>query len=588
MDYELVIAPPTDERELESPRSACGCRGGAGCACTGCTSARGAQEPEYLSTENEMGEAGQDELDEELRRRTARRGAAQGRAAPPRQAVPPRGRPPSWPGPLPGLRPSWTVRSPVLSRPVLLPWGSPARPVVCDCPVPPMPGSETVRWVQSTLNSVRGLNLPVTGAMTPMVRSALRAFQTDEGLTPDGIASPMTVRALEKYATRPSPEQGTPSAPVTAVDGSGDGDSGADTEPQELEFGLNHGSFNCPPTMGSSFRERVAAIANCEWLRWKKSTIKDYNPAARPFLMDYWMNYKQGSGSTRDAENAVAQGLAWSAVFVSWVMKKAGAGSSFHYAPYHSEYTQAALGASQEGMANHYKAYEINQVKPELGDIICNDRKANGSCTGTSLSNLKDRSGWKKSHGDIVVEVHANRLVVIGGNVSDTVTRREIKLDARGQIPANGRDGCAYFAILKAPDMPAQTGVQPPALKHPPADASPAGNRAAVGLAQKVINMTLEERLDVDGSHGPHTTTGLKLFQCEKSIPRTGRLDSMTLIAITQAALEQVHQQSIFPKPGMLDTLTRQHLAEFRRNRGLSDQAVIDDQVIQALMNAIG
>lgn len=597
MDYELVIDVPTDDMESELPRSACGCGGGAGCGCSGCVTARAAQrsrprrlpllgqEPEVdsSSVENEMGGFDQEELENELRRRAVRRGGAQGRVMPPRP-MPLGGRPP-WPRPLPGFRPGWPVRPTALRPSVVLPWGSSARPVVCDCSTPSWPGSETVRWVQNTLNSVRGFNLPVTGTMTPMARSALRSFQVDEGLTPDGIAGPVTVRALEKYAAKPAPQlDPSPAAPTS--DGPSDAEPAA--EPQELEF--EYGGNTCAPTAGASFRERVAAIANCEWLRWGKATIKDNQAAAHSLLMDYWMNYRPGRGSAQEAEEAIRKGYAWSAAFVSWVMAKAGAGTGFHYASFHSEYASAALNAARTGMADHYRAFDINQITPEVGDIICNDRKKGGLCAGTSLSNLKTGSGWNISHGDIVVEVHANRLVVIGGNVSDTVTRREIKLDSAGRVPQTSRDGCAYFAILKAPDTLAQPRVQPP-MRQPSAGSRSTGvgehTRTAVRLAQKIINLVLDEKLDVDGIPGPHTTTALKLFQCEKSMHRTGKLDNSTMLALAQVALEKIHQQSLFSQPGVMDENTKHFLSEFRRSRGLSSEAQLDTATLQALSQAL-
>lgn len=57
-------------------------------------------------------------------------------------------------------------------------------------------GSEFIRWVQSTLNEVLQLNLPVDGIMSPATRSAIRTFQERQGLTVDGIVGPSTKEAL--------------------------------------------------------------------------------------------------------------------------------------------------------------------------------------------------------------------------------------------------------------------------------------------------------------------------------------------------------------------------------------------------------
>ena len=65
--------------------------------------------------------------------------------------------------------------------------------VPCVCPAH---GTELVRWIQSTLNDLRALQLPVSGLMDRVTRSALRAFQTERGLPGDGIAGPETRDAL--------------------------------------------------------------------------------------------------------------------------------------------------------------------------------------------------------------------------------------------------------------------------------------------------------------------------------------------------------------------------------------------------------
>lgn len=57
-------------------------------------------------------------------------------------------------------------------------------------------GSEYNRWVQSTLNRVLGLNLPLDGIMGTTTRSAIRSFQKKQGLPVDGIVGPSTAQSL--------------------------------------------------------------------------------------------------------------------------------------------------------------------------------------------------------------------------------------------------------------------------------------------------------------------------------------------------------------------------------------------------------
>ena len=114
-------------------------------------------------------------------------------------------------------------------------------------------GSEYVRWVQSSLNQILGLRLPITGVMNAAVRSALRTFQGQRNLPVDGIAGPETRKALveakaklggrgdEPSGSAPSqepaasgPEEPSPSGPSAEPPPSGA--SQEPSQPQEFEW----------------------------------------------------------------------------------------------------------------------------------------------------------------------------------------------------------------------------------------------------------------------------------------------------------------------------------------------------------------
>lgn len=125
-------------------------------------------------------------------------------------------RPPSaaWP---PGLPPRPRTRPPgVTIRPRrphgVLPWWSPTviyEPALVPAPAPD--NTEYARWIQSTLNRVMGLQLPVNGEMTPETRSAIRSFQARQGLPADGIVGPQTEAALIAASGQsPAPAESTP------------------------------------------------------------------------------------------------------------------------------------------------------------------------------------------------------------------------------------------------------------------------------------------------------------------------------------------------------------------------------------------
>jgi peptidoglycan hydrolase-like protein with peptidoglycan-binding domain len=122
---------------------------------------------------------------------------------------------------------------------------------VCNCPTH---GTEFVRWVQSALNRLQGAGLPVDGAMSSATRSALRAFQEQQGLPADSIVGPDTERALiEAGAGAASP---TSDAPPTA-DGADEATDTAES-PQELEaLAFDEFEFEWESEINRSTREYI-------------------------------------------------------------------------------------------------------------------------------------------------------------------------------------------------------------------------------------------------------------------------------------------------------------------------------------------
>lgn len=86
-------------------------------------------------------------------------------------------------------------------------------------------GSEHIRWVQSSLNRILNLNLPVNGIMDDQTRSAVRDFQNKKGLPADGIVGPPTERAIVEASSAP------PSTPP-AQGGNGQAPPPATTAPE--------------------------------------------------------------------------------------------------------------------------------------------------------------------------------------------------------------------------------------------------------------------------------------------------------------------------------------------------------------------
>jgi hypothetical protein len=121
---------------------------------------------------------------------------------------------------------------------------------------------------------------------------------------------------------------------------------------------------------------------------------------------------------------------AWSAAFVSYVMRIAGAGPRFPYSIAHSDYINAAkeraLGRSA---AYALTAERIETYAPQPGDLICLGRGPAGQLSYDTLP-----AGHFPGHCDIVVIAQAGQLSVIGGNIDDAVTMKHVPVTADGKL----------------------------------------------------------------------------------------------------------------------------------------------------------
>ncbi len=134
---------------------------------------------------------------------------------------------------------------------------------------------------------------------------------------------------------------------------------------------------------------------------------------------------------------------AWSAAFVSYVMRTAGAGERFLYSPSHNTYIDAAARHAP-GLA--VDAQPLDVYAPQPGDLICASRTARP----LRFSDLP--AGAFASHCDIVIDRTPGSLTVLGGNVDDAVTMKHVPVTADGRLSDGGRllDGrYDWFVVLR-------------------------------------------------------------------------------------------------------------------------------------------
>ena len=193
-------------------------------------------------------------------------------------------------------------------------------------------------------------------------------------------------------------------------------------------------------TSNSSLNQNMVSIALQEWQRWGQGSIQESDPAIRSVLLDYWLtgaNVHRGGKKWWSAHP-------WSAAFISWVIKKAGAGKSFRYSAAHSYYIAWAKQNRLSNNSSPFKAYRLNEAKPRPGDLVCKSRAGSGATYDTIKPGMK-------THCDIVIQVHPDHLVTIGGNVKQSVHATQVKLDANGYVNQAG-----YFAVIRVDALSAK------------------------------------------------------------------------------------------------------------------------------------
>jgi len=195
-------------------------------------------------------------------------------------------------------------------------------------------------------------------------------------------------------------------------------------------------------------RDAAVAIALREW-RLFGAPVDDDTPGARPprapaekperqqglwqRIGEYWWE-----GLPPDAPLAAATGIhdahgtaiaddpgqPWSAAFISYVMRIAGAGARFPYSASHSTYINAAAAGTDPIL----RAHAPETYAPVPGDLICHAR---GAARALRFTDLPTPDPFT-SHCDLVVQSAPGQLGVIGGNVDDAVTLRHVPTTEAG------------------------------------------------------------------------------------------------------------------------------------------------------------
>jgi hypothetical protein len=246
--------------------------------------------------------------------------------------------------------------------------------------------------------------------------------------------------------------------------------------PKPKTPGLVSGAVPAPPTLSSCLqqtddsqeppfirqcyepfsRNAAVAIATREWKAWGEVVYdadpkdeQQVDPNTKAERQDgywqrvgeyWWLGMNQSSDTAGYTGKHDASGtefspdddgtFAWSAAFISYVMRMAGGGTSFPYAQSHSDYINAAAEETN-GTLQQYAimAEPPGNYPPALGDLICFGR---GRAAALHYENLP--TGHFAGHCGIVVAGQPGQISIIGGNVEDAVALTHVPVTPQGMI----------------------------------------------------------------------------------------------------------------------------------------------------------
>ena len=178
----------------------------------------------------------------------------------------------------------------------------------------------------------------------------------------------------------------------------------------------------------STNRFRDALIDNCraelEYFNNGKSTETDHPQYLR--VGDYW----NVLGIPNNGRTVGADGNrpAWSAAFISFILRESGAGNRFPYSQAHCHYFQHFVDQPTRSL---FEAVSVEEHSPVPGDMLHFGRSYAGEYNFSVAKSTYSNDSFYPSHCTIVVAVETDtkKIFAIGGNESDSVRMAEYELD---------------------------------------------------------------------------------------------------------------------------------------------------------------
>ena len=189
-----------------------------------------------------------------------------------------------------------------------------------------------------------------------------------------------------------------------------------------------------PLAEATSLRGRVVAHAMGEWKAFERPLLKDGtlvrvgrkegDPGQWQRVITYW---REGllSDSVRNHADVISRDHPWSAAFIAYVMRQAGAKDQFPYAASHSGSIKEAIYNRQNSVQNaRLVGHPVMDYAPRPGDLLCATRAwAVGKVTYANAGGFD----FFPSRCELVISTTPGLIDAIGGDLRDAVVRHRIR-----------------------------------------------------------------------------------------------------------------------------------------------------------------
>jgi hypothetical protein len=198
---------------------------------------------------------------------------------------------------------------------------------------------------------------------------------------------------------------------------------------------------------------RIVENAISEWKLFEKGTRKEADAPQFRRIGDYWKSVGEtfdGRSQIPDPASGGTINPAWSSAFISFIVLNSGGGDRFLYSQAHSNYVQDFVRGRPGGL---YEARRPEDYAPAPGDIIHFGREGAKRFDFDAARERFKADHRYSSHSDFVIEVLPGEgvLITTGGNVSQSVGRKRIKINADGTLKKRleGGEELPWIAVLK-------------------------------------------------------------------------------------------------------------------------------------------